>query len=630
MVDIFGGSRVGLAGKRGPRGIAGPPGKRGKNGEDCGYYAQYFQHSEMKWDIDFSPNYWIDGYDIQREPFRVLNKYDHAYDGVPAKKPLDEPTRGIDTHTGRYTLVFEKNQVLTCPMNWNSTKSIDNLQVFIVYQYTEIISAVDEVHNGLFGHDDGGWDRLVAIKNKHLIVGGATKEICIVPSRPGDYDPIQEKKTCVLSVHWNNKGSSNCGDDASSVWCNGKRLTQFTARDVSGSSSFALGAISIDGSKPAHASIGRFLVCGSRPHPMIDEDIQRVHSYLMEEWLVNSKKGSIGPVGPRGEKGDRGPEGMKGDRGPVGPRGPKGDRGSVGARGEKGEQGPVGAAGLKGDIGPAGSIGERGEKGERGPRGLQGLKGERGPEGPPGKTSGIDDMCKWIPDIVLHEFERNEQVCLLITDPKFDLHKGDDAYLTWVSRSTLGKNANADNAATASKSVLHIADKKNALVFNNCFYWVDDVILLPPTGYTAICVTFMIDGNQDMTIISDFSEFLHVEDPFCEISASNKEIRVWGADSKTSYVPIKYETKKTTWTTIFVEWKSNGDGFFMINDMEIHGKFTSKRTPKYSVGGFSIGARDGKIPRFLNGDISSVDVYVNQHSIPDHLRTLIVSRRIIK
>ena len=256
--------------------------------------------------------------------------------------------------------------------------------------------------------------------------------------------------------------------------------------------------------------------------------------------------------------------------------------------------------------------------------------GERGPEGPPGKTSGIDDMCKWIPDIVLNQFERNEQVCLLITDPRFDLHKGDDAYLTWVSRSTLGKNANADNAATASKSVLHIADKKNALVFKNCFYWVDDVMLLPPTGYTAICVTFMIDGNQDMTIVSDFSDVGGLQDPFCEISASNKEIRVWGADSKTSYVPIKYETRKNKWTTIFVEWKSNGDGFFMINDMEIHGKFTSKRTLKYSVGGFSIGARDGKTPRFLNGDISSVDVYVNQHSIPDRLRTLLTSRRMIK
>ena len=103
-------------------------------------------------------------------------------------------------------------------MNWNGTQTLNNLQVFIVFKYTKIISVNGEVHNGLFGHDDGGWDRLVAIKNKQLIVGGATEEICIVPGhQPLDYDPIKVKKVCVVSVHWNNKGSSNCGKQVSSV-----------------------------------------------------------------------------------------------------------------------------------------------------------------------------------------------------------------------------------------------------------------------------------------------------------------------------------------------------------------------------------------------------------------------------
>ncbi len=73
MGDILGG----FGGKGGPRGVEGPPGKRGKDGERS-YYAQYFQNSETKLDIDYSPSYWIDGYDIQRELFRVLNKYDQA------------------------------------------------------------------------------------------------------------------------------------------------------------------------------------------------------------------------------------------------------------------------------------------------------------------------------------------------------------------------------------------------------------------------------------------------------------------------------------------------------------------------------------------------------------------------
>ena len=64
----------------------------------------------------------------------------------------------------------------------------------------------------------------------------------------------------------------------------------------------------------------------------------------------------------------------------------------------------------------------------------------------------------------------------------------------------------------------------------------------------------------------------------------------------------------------------------MINDMEIHGKFTSKRNPIYSVVGFSVGARQDKT-RYFNGAISSIGVYVSQHSIPDCLRDLLVSRR---
>ena len=80
MVDVFGGSRsgLGLRGKRGLPGPKGPPGKRGKHGESSGFYSQYFQHMKMEWDIDFEPNFWIEGYDVQEKPtFNLLNKYDH-------------------------------------------------------------------------------------------------------------------------------------------------------------------------------------------------------------------------------------------------------------------------------------------------------------------------------------------------------------------------------------------------------------------------------------------------------------------------------------------------------------------------------------------------------------------------
>ena len=85
MVNVFGGCSSG-AGKRGPPGEVGPPGKRGKHGENSGFYPQYFQHMNLKWDIDFEPNFGIEGYNVQETPsFKLLNKYDNRYDATPPK-----------------------------------------------------------------------------------------------------------------------------------------------------------------------------------------------------------------------------------------------------------------------------------------------------------------------------------------------------------------------------------------------------------------------------------------------------------------------------------------------------------------------------------------------------------------
>ena len=69
-----GNSRPGKRGLPGKDGAPGRDGKRGKTGENAGYYAQHFQHSKTKWDVDFEPNFWIDGYDIQEAPFKVSSR----------------------------------------------------------------------------------------------------------------------------------------------------------------------------------------------------------------------------------------------------------------------------------------------------------------------------------------------------------------------------------------------------------------------------------------------------------------------------------------------------------------------------------------------------------------------------
>ena len=63
-----------------------------------------------------------------------------------------------------------------------------------------------------------------------------------------------------------------------------------------------------------------------------------------------------------------------------------------------------------------------------GPRSPRGVKGD------PGK-SGIDNMCRWIPDLT-EQFQKNETSCFQLTDPAKDLTKtAGGAYVTWLSRS---------------------------------------------------------------------------------------------------------------------------------------------------------------------------------------------------
>ena len=75
--------------------------------------------------------------------------------------------------------------------------------------------------------------------------------------------------------------------------------------------------------------------------------------------------------------------------------------------------------------------------------------------------------------------------------------------------------------------MLHITEKHNALVLINSLYGVDDVALSPSKpAYVCVCVTYLVLYDKDQTIISNYDEDNHIL-PFHEISASNKEIRVW-------------------------------------------------------------------------------------------------------
>ena len=158
---------------------------------------------------------------------------------------------------------------------------------------------------------------------------------------------------------------------------------------------------------------------------------------------------------------------------------------------------------------------------------------------------------------------------------------------------------------------------------------MDDLVLSP--SYVYVCVT---DGEQDQPIISNYDPD-NPDLPFRGMSASSKEIRIWGTKTKSSYVPIEHDTIKNEWTTVFVEW-SNHEGSFHVNGKKkVVGVFTCKDELEMEGTVISIGGTfDGS--HSLKGGISTLEIYIvgktrgdDNDGVPDGLKNLIISRQLI-
>ena len=276
-----------------------------------------------------------------------------------------------------------------------------------------------------------------------------------------------------------------------------------------------------------------------------------------------------------------------------------------------------------------GAVGSR--NGSRGPRGLSGTKGDKGDPG----TSGIDDVCRWLPNIALNELRINESCCFTLAEPKKDLLVGQGgSYVKWLSKS---KSKHDAIAVRASKQVLHISDKHNALIFDNSLYRVDNVVLslYNPHSYVCVCVTYQIDGESDQVIISNYDD-ANPDDPFRAISASSKEIRIWGTKTRSSYISIKHVVGKNEWTTLLVEWSNINDNrcMFILNGKD-NGVFTGQDVEPFEATTFTIGGRYGDSPQSLKGAISSLDFYTGKETrkdddgVPDALKRLIIQNQMV-
>ena len=122
------------------------------------------------------------------------------------------------------------------------------------------------MRNGLFGNDNGGFDKFIAFApNSDLVVSGDKNSFNLIGTNhiSGKY-PIAAFKTkanagelnkwICLSVHWDNH-TTPVGNN-SSVYCNGKKLANLESKATIGSTQMTLGDInSTTGAGPLDGDI---------------------------------------------------------------------------------------------------------------------------------------------------------------------------------------------------------------------------------------------------------------------------------------------------------------------------------------------------------------------------------------
>ena len=170
---------------------------------------------------------------------------------------------------------YRAQQFLTVDYNLNGK---NNLNVFIVFR---ILDSSGAILNGIFGNDNGGNDRYIAVRHdvtpKQLRIGYGNGRLDIF-SFPSKANPTTLNFS-VLSVHYNTPDENN-----SLVYCNGKYVINFTGETSTGQNTFSIGSIS---SFPTNTSLKHIAYFSLYHGRFSRKDILIQHKYLCERYKID-------------------------------------------------------------------------------------------------------------------------------------------------------------------------------------------------------------------------------------------------------------------------------------------------------------------------------------------------------
>ena len=230
---------------------------------------------------------------------RVQTLYDqtlselNATQATTANQPI--LCTSAQRHKKRYYITFSKTRQdrMISNIDLSPVQGQSNIvNIFMVYP----LKTCDGSYwtcNGLFGHDDGGHDKFVSFgaNSGDLVVSGTTGDYIVVGAAPvNGKPPIANYPTCgnagelnqwvVLSIHWVIDAAPT---NKSTVWCNGIKLCNFTARASTGSTQMTFGDLNPSGIAPLDGDVSFFALYKSFA---LDEELIKLHHLV----LVNRYK----------------------------------------------------------------------------------------------------------------------------------------------------------------------------------------------------------------------------------------------------------------------------------------------------------------------------------------------------
>ena len=204
------------------------------------------------------------GGEVKLSGNKVVQRFDWTLSHLDAEQTNDSlrPTLASEKHAKRYFISFNGNQRMTSAIDLNPTSgSSDRVHVFLIFRLHSHNGSNAHFRNGLFGHDNGGWDKFLAYKPKThdlLISGVKNADNVLVTSFDwkSKVDVSEVNKWICLSCHWNVPEDEN----GSSLWVNGKKVKEFTAATSVGSTKMTFGDLDPSGIAGLDGNIQMFLL----------------------------------------------------------------------------------------------------------------------------------------------------------------------------------------------------------------------------------------------------------------------------------------------------------------------------------------------------------------------------------